>query len=381
MAKHETDWSIEFDRGKFSDAFASAAAVAPARSPNVVLQHILIEAEPAATFLAASNTDMSVRCNVDGVTASAPGKALLPVERMGAILRECSDSSMKLSVSGSHIRVSGKSAKFDLQTIDPDKFPGMSGAIGDKYFELPVECFRDISRKTLFAVDLNGTRYALGGVKLEPDGDVLRAVSSDGRRLAVAETRGVQHGGEFSPAIWGVCIMPVKAMQMIDKIFGHLPGPDLIRIAPSDNKVMVAGGKSLFETRLLEGRFPVWQNVIPQRNPDQFASVIAGPLLSAIRQAAIVSSNESRGVDVAFKGNSVRITSRTAEVGSVEIDLPVTGSLSGVHIGFDNRYMQDFLRVLAPETLVQMSVVSATESAFCTAGTGYQYVLMPLTQE
>ena len=141
-------------------------------------------------------------------------------------------------------------------------------------------------------------------------------------------------------------------------------------------------GSAVFYTRLVEGRFPPWQDVIPKRDETNKIDIPVGPMYSALRQAAIVSSDESRGVDFTFGNGSLVMSNSTAEVGESRVEIPIPFAESDeLTITLDHRYVADFLKVLQPDNTFTFDIQSGDQAAYCHTTDDYGYVIMPLSKD
>jgi len=160
------------------------------------------------------------------------------------------------------------------------------------------------------------------------------------------------------------------------------PIPDAeIHLAARPNEVLVKTPRTTIYSRLVEGRFPKWRDVFPQRTGAARLEITVGPLYSAVRQAAIVTSEESRGVDFIFEGGSLVLSGRTAEVGQSRIEFPVAYDGPKLAITLDPRYVIDFLKVLDPERIFALELKDSESAAVCSTDDGYGYVIMPLARD
>jgi DNA polymerase-3 subunit beta len=145
--------------------------------------------------------------------------------------------------------------------------------------------------------------------------------------------------------------------------------------------VVVQSPRATIFTRLVEGRFPRWRDVFPQRTGATRIDVSVGPLLSAVKQAAIVTSEESRGVDFTFENGTLLLSGRAAEVGQSRIELPLAYDGPALSISLDPRYVQEFLKVLDPDRTITLDLKDAESAAVCLTDDGYGYVIMPLARD
>ncbi len=368
---------IKIKREPFQRIFQIANAVAPARSPKAILQNVKLDVTDDLAILTATDTEVGVRLSVPDVEVEATGSAVIPVTRLSLILRESSDEELTIEVDGDKILVVGKNSRFELQGQNPDEFPEVADFAEENYYEVASGVLKELIRRTLFATDAESSRYALGGVLLELDNNTITAVGTDGRRLAKMEGKikkvGSPKAGESAT------IVPSRAMQLMERI---LPEGDVtVQIAARNNDLLLKEPHGIFYTRLVEGRFPKWRDVLPNRSESNRIDIPVGPMYSALRQAAIVSSEESRGIDFTFKNGSLVLSNSTAEVGQSRIEMPVTFDDEELTITLDHRYVADFLKVLQPDKTFTLDVENGEQAAYCVTDDNYGYVIMPLSKD
>lgn len=365
------------NREKLLHAFQTAAAIAPARSPKPVLQNVKLEVGPESATLMATDLEVGIRYDVSGIEVEAPGAALLPVARFGSILRESSDATFRIESSQDGTTVRGERSQFKLPSENPLDFPAIAQFSDANHYEIPARLFRELIRRTVFATDNESSRYALGGVKLEWQNNVLTAVGTDGRRLARMEGPAQAVG---QPAPFGeVTVVPTRAMNLIERALAE--DASEVQLAIRQNDVLVKNPRATVYSRLLEGRYPRWRDVFPRRENSLKLNLTVGPVLAAVRQAAIVTSEESRGVDFTFGDGTLVLAGQTAEVGQSRIELPIAYDAKPLSITLDPRFVIDFLKVLDPEKTFTLDLQDGDAAAVCTTDDGYGYVIMPLARD
>ena len=144
---------------------------------------------------------------------------------------------------------------------------------------------------------------------------------------------------------------------------------------------MVRSPRATIYARLVEGRFPKWREVFPSRTDAVQIEVTVGPFYSALRQAAIVASEESRGIDFTFGNGTLVLAGSTAEVGQSRVELPIAYDGEAITVTMDHRFVADFLKVLDSEKLVTIDIQDGESAALFTTDDGYGYVVMPLARE
>ncbi len=366
---------VTCNREKLLAAFQTAAAVAPQRSPKPILQNVKFEASGDIPMLIATDLEVGIRVNVNGVEIHTPGTVLLPVGRFGAILRESNDDSLEIIADPQGTLVRGARSEYKLPGENPAEFPTVASFNEEKFLELPGRVLHELIRRTLFATDNESSRYALGGVLLEMTADHVIAVGTDGRRLAKMEAAAKSAGG-LTPSDQPT-IVPAKALQLIDRTLGD----DDVQIAARANDVLIRTPRATIYSRLVEGRFPKWRDVFPRRPDATKIDLPVGPFFSAVRQAAIVTSEESKGIDFSFAAGTLTLTGRAAETGQSRVEMPVTYDGAELGITLDPKFVADFLKVLDPEKTIILEIKNSEGAAVFSTDDGYGYVVMPLARD
>ena len=229
----------------------------------------------------------------------------------------------------------------------------------------------------MHATDADVHRYALGGILLEFMPDKIVAVGTDGRRMAVAQATAEAIEGHVVPET--STIVPTRAVTVLDRALSDNDGP--VHVAVGGTSILAHCNRVTVSARLLEGRFPRWMDVFPKQAAVQKLDVPAGPFFSILRQAAIVATNESRGIDFLFRSGEVVVHGRSAEYGESKVELPVAYDGPEIPIRLDHRFLSDFLRVVDADKSLQLALIDADSAAGFSTGDEYQYVIMPLARD
>jgi DNA polymerase III subunit beta len=217
----------------------------------------------------------------------------------------------------------------------------------------------------------------LGGVLVELTPESIAMVGTDGRRLARMMAPVEAENNPESPA--GSTVIPVKALKLIERHLVDGDPPVHLTIQASTSVLMRTESAVLY-SRLVEGRFPRYQDVFPS-NVEVKIPLEAGSLRMAVEQASIVTSEDSRGVDFQFRPGMLRLISQSADVGSSDVELPVAYEGKPVEITFDPRYLIDALKTLDDTTALTAELVDSKNAAVFKTDDHYTYVVMPLTRE
>ncbi len=358
-------------------AFQTAASVAPVRSPKPILQNVKLDVTSGDAVLLATDLEVGIRIHVTGFEVASPGSVILPLARFGPILRESTDEMLKLETDGNGTTIRGERSEFKLPSENPAEFPSVAEFAEQKFHELPSRLLRELIRRTIFATDNESSRYALGGVLLEFMGDKIIGVGTDGRRLAKMEVPATSVGGHQTES--AMTIVPAKAMQLIERALTDHDAE--VQIAAHTNEVLVKSPRMTIYSRLVEGRYPKWRDVFPSRSGSSKIELPVASLFSAVRQAAIVTSEESKGVDFNFEGGTLTLSGRAADVGQSHVELPIAYDGPALGITLDPKFLSEFLRVLDPDKTFTLEIKDAESAAVCSTDDGYGYVIMPLARD
>ena len=369
---------ISCDREQLLQAFQTVATVAPARSPKPILQNVKLEVTADQVTLLATDLEIGIRHQVSGVDVQVPGVVVLSVTRFGSILRESTDETIHIEADDQGAIIRGERSQFRLSAENPAEFPHVSSFDETSFYEIPARLLRELIHRTEFATDNESSRYALGGVKLEFDESEVTAIGTDGRRLAKMAGPIVTSGQPSADQ--QVTIVPTRAMQLIHRAIA--PNDAEVQVAIKGNEILVHTPRTTISSRLLEGRFPDWRKVFPETSPSGVKLELAvGATYAAVRQAAIVTNEESRGVDFTFGEGMLVLSGRAAEVGQSRVELPINYDGQELTITLDPRFVTDFLKVLDAEKTFIFEVKDAESAAVCRTDDGYGYVIMPLARD
>lgn len=364
------------DKSALSDAFSIAASVAPKRSPKEILTNVHVHA--AADMIILTATDMEVGISVEiteGVDVIEPGAALLPVIRTSSILREAPDT-LTVETDDSGVRIKAGRSKFRLPGADPDEFPALPKKAGEGHHVIPRTLFREMIRRTVFATDSDSTRYALGGVMLDMQGSACLAVGTDGRRLAKMVGSGTAVDGH--EATGSKAIVPARSMQLIERAIAD-SDCESVQVCITGNDISVSTPVANIYSRLLEGRYPNWQQVIPKRDDGVRVDLVNEQFFAAVRQASIATDAESRGLVLTLGDGLLRLAANTPDIGESEVDIPVAYEGESVSLTMDHRFVADFCKAIDKASSFVLDVAGDASPAMFESDDGFVYVIMPMS--
>ncbi|MBN2584806.1 MAG: DNA polymerase III subunit beta [Planctomycetes bacterium] len=360
------------DRAILSDAFQMALGVVSQRSPKPALQCVKFETTKKELRLLATDLEVGIRISLtEGMDVSEIGEALLPGDRVGAILKELTSEKVTLAVKDTSAVLETEDSRFAIMGDNPASFPAVPDFGKDGSTELEAETLRGMIHRTIFATAREAARYALNGVLWEVDGKEVRLVATDGHRLALAkgECKGGKSAGKVS------AIVPTKAMQLIER---SIQNAETVEVQIGEKELLVKAGNVVIYSRLVDGHFPKYEDVIP-KDSDKKAKLDTAALLSAVRRASLLTNEESRGVRLAFKAKQLVLSSRAPEMGEAKVTMAAEfeGSDDEFEVAFNPYFLIDVLKVVNGDS-VTLQMKSANKPGLIREGNHYVHVIMPV---
>ena len=358
------------DRGALVEALNLAGAVVVSRTPKPVLQCVKLAAGETGLTLAATDMEVSMHLSVDQVDVQEAGEALIQSDKFGAIVRESSDATLTIETEQETAHIRGEDSHFKIFGYPVGEFPPVGEFADDADFEIDAGQIVDMINKTLFATARENSRYAYKGVLLERDGKKLTMVATDGHRLPhVKGSCGAAADGANS------VIIPSKALNLITRL---LDDPaETVKVKITESQAMFGTTAATLTTNLVEGTFPPYRDVIP-KDLDRKATFGTEQLTSALRRAALLTTEESRGVKMAFSTDQLVLSSRAPEMGEAEVKIELedfTGD--AIEMGFNPHFIIDALKVVDTDK-VTIELKAANKPATLKSGSDFLYVIMPL---
>ena len=360
---------VNVNRQELAEALAMVGTVASGRTPKPILTCILVEAEADHVRLAATDLEIGIRHSVAQVEVEKKGKAVLPADKLTSIVRESQDEMLAIELDDSVCHVRGADAHYQIYSQDAGDFPPVSELEGDPDFEVSTGDLRKMAEWTVFAAARENTRYAINGVLWEKKDKKLTLVATDGRRLSMARCK-VKGDGEPADSI-----VPSKAMQLLHRLTGESDRD--VQVKFTDSQVIIKSNRVTIAAALVEGQFPKYRDVIPS-DSNRKLTVKTTELLSAVRRAALLTNEESRGVRLTVDTGTLTLSSRAPSQGEATIKLPIELDGDGLEIGFNPHFLIEALKVVDSDD-VTIEMKESNRPGLLKSSPDYQYVVMPVS--
>jgi DNA polymerase-3 subunit beta len=330
-----------------------------------------------------TGTDLEIRIDCRIEWDGEP--LLLPYQRLHAILREVKDERIELLPEGSSCMVKVKRGEWRLPIEDAAEFPLWEPSGLKPMPILPSDQFARAAGSVLYAIDRESSRYALGSVCFEVSREKGECwlVATDGRRLSVAAMKlpGTRDVDDAAPLVPD---RAMKAMQDIAKGYGK-DGSGVDFMA-SSREIVAAFENHRVVALLVDGRFPRWTDVFPSRLDTDVHQIDIDLLLHATRAAAIVTTEQSKGVHFSFRDGKLTLAAKSHDLGESEVEVEVNDFGHAGTVKLDPGFVEDVLKALKNldgEPTVQVSIGKPGDAVVFTYGedSEYQSVIMPLAAE
>ncbi len=364
------------ERSTFLKALNHVQSVVEKRNTIPILSNVLLSADNNMLALTATDLDLEIREKIDAEVAMA-GVITAPAHMLFDIVRRLPEGAqIELSISPENDRLilSSGVARFEMQTLPRDDFPTVTSDEMPVAFALAASDLLHLIKKTSFAISQEETRYYLNGIYLhtvEEDAAVLRAVATDGHRLARVQIP-MPVGASGMPAI----IVPRKAVQQIEKLLDEAESEVSIQV--SDTKINFAFDHIVLTSKLIDGKFPDYNRVIPEQN-DKSLEVESLAFSQSVDRVSAISLEKSRAVKLSLEPNQLVLTVSNPEGGNATDKLTVSYGDEAMDIGFNARYLLDIAGQLGGEKAIfELSDPASPTIIRDDEDPSALYVLMPM---
>lgn len=346
-----------------------------------VLSNVLLQAEGETLTMKATDRDIVIEEKLVA-HISASGTTTVSAHLLYGIVQKLHDGCLvdiSLEENGRLIIQSDRS-RFTLPTIPHSEFPVITAIEGDLGFDFSISHndFKELLNRTKFAMSSEDTRYYLNGIYLHSvqknDTFLLRSVATDGHRLALHEVTMDENIQEM-PSV----IIPRKTVSEIHKLINEFEGDVSIQVSPT--KILFSFGDITLLSKLIDGTFPDYEQVIPKNNTFTMTADKA-PLIKAVDRVSLLSSDKTRGIKVSLQKDTLHL-SATQNNGEASEDMTVTYDGDTLTTGFNSRYLLDAMEH-APSDVIAFSFGDENAPVMITAPkqpseqTATLFVIMPM---
>lgn len=359
---------ITCPKERLQEAISQVQGAVSPKTTLPILSNVLLEAEGQTLTLTTTDLDIGIQYTIP-VELSEPGSITLPAKRLFGIIRELPLGNVSLSVDSTNVAViTCGNAHFKIVGLSTEEFPKLPEFPESKVLNLPQVLLGEMINKTSYAISHDESRYVLNGLYLLLKSNKATMVATDGRRLAFIEKRiDLPKGAEVET------IIPAKAVSELVKLLGEGTS---VEIVLAKNQIAFKIPNCMLVSRLIEGRFPNYKQVIPD-GLEQKISLNREELLSAVKRSALVTSDRSNSIKLNFMPKQLVISANTPDVGESRESLIISYEGKELDIAFNPNFVMDVLRNIDTEEVL-LEVTDGANPGIIRTGQEFLYVLMPM---
>ena len=359
---------LSVSKEKLLEGLQTVQNVVSTRTTLPILSNVLLEAEDGQLRLTTTDLDVGMRGSIEA-TIEKPGAATLPARRLFTIVRELPSAEILLEIDSKSVAsIRCGPSFFKILGLPQEEFPPLPKFEGAKTFTLRQKDLKDGLRKTSYAISTDETRYVLNGILFSFKDNKLTLVATDGRRLALVDIE-----LEFPRSHEVDIILPTKAVTELARLVAEEGD---VRMSVSENQVAFEVDGTLLVSKLIEGNYPNYRQVIPPEAKERI-TLERESFLNTVHRVSLLSSEKSNSVKLVFSKNNIDIIANTPEVGEARESLAVAYKGRDFSVAFNPEFLMAPLRNL-PNDEVFLDLIDEMSPGVIKIQSPFLYVLMPM---
>ncbi len=364
---------IVANRDKLHRGLQRLSGVVGTSAQQPIYRHVKIETIDEGLCLSATDLEVGLALTVEDVQIEKSGAVLLPHDRISPVLGATPDEQVELSEDDGAVVILTENSRFRLLGEDPSEFSPLPELPGDGVVEVDPEILTYMVRRTVFSTADEKGRYALHGVLcVIGKENTIELVAADGARLAHVRKKASNPDGietEF--------IISREGLEQLAHLADYGTGP--VRFGTDEGRLVARNDAGRLVCQLVEGQFPNFREVIPSESKIS-VQLATRELLSAVRRASYMTTEETQVVDFAFDKDILTITAESPDVGQAELKMPIEYEGEQAEISFNPEFLQEMLAVVERES-VKIRFTDRRSPCVIKCGLDYTYVVSPVIRE
>ncbi|MBN9405725.1 MAG: DNA polymerase III subunit beta [Burkholderiales bacterium] len=361
-------------------ALQSVSGIVERRHTLPVLANVLLRKNGPSVQLTTSDLEIQIRTQAELGGDSGSLAITVGARKLIDILRTMpADQSVSLEAQQAKLILKGGKSKFTLASLPAEDFPLVQEAPGfGPAFSVPQKTLKNLLGQVAFAMAVHDIRYYLNGILFVAEGKTLSLVATDGHRLAFASATLDTEVPKQE------VILPRKTVIELQRLLSDASAPEgqaapMIEMQFAANQAKFSFGSMEFVTKLVEGKFPDYNRVIP-KNHRNHVTLGRAPLLASLQRTAILTSEKFKGVRLSFDPGTLQIASNNAEQEEAVDELDIDYGGDSIEIGFNVTYLIDALANMSAEEMIRIELADGNSSALVTlpGNDNFKYVVMPM---
>jgi DNA polymerase-3 subunit beta len=339
------------------------------KSSLPILSNILIEAADDGLVLTTTDLDIGIVSKIP-VKPNITGAVTVPAKKFSDIIKEMPDGeAISVSVKKNNlVNIDCEKSSFKIMGLPKEEFPQLPEFKNKDSIVLSQKKLKNMLKMTNFAISHDETRYMLNGILFVIKPAYIRLVATDGRRLAMIEDK-----IQLPKALERKFIVPTKAINELEKVLGD---DGDVKIFFGENQIFFDALSTRLISRLIEGEFPNYEQVIPKEVKDKVV-IARDKFLAAIKRVALFTNPESMAIKVDLGKDKVVLSKSTPYLGEARVELEADYKGKEMSVGFNPEYLMDLLKSVDQET-ISLELADPEKPGAVRIGSEYVYVVLPM---
>lgn len=361
---------LTITRQNLHQGLGAVSASIPTKTTLPVLSNVLLESDDSALWVSGTDLDVSIRVKV-AAEVKQGGAITAPGRKLQELTRELPDEPVDLQVKGQQVEIKCGYSRFKLNGLASEEFPNFPAIDFEEGWTVSEDSLRNLIQKTAFAVSNEESRPILNGVLWELGESSMSMVATNGHRLARMTVK-----SDSAAAGTADFIVPPAALAQVERLFD---GDGELTVARGGNYLGFRSDTREVYTRLIDGKYPNYDQVIPKGN-DKIARIDRAAMEAAVRRMAVVASDQTRRIKLTLASDRVHLDASTPDLGEAHDELELDYEGEALEIGFNANYLLEVLRNM-PAGEVTFSFLTSERAAIVQPGDAeldYLCLIMPL---
>lgn len=360
---------IRVAKDKMLEGLQQVQSVISTRTTLPILQNVLIKANKDKLELSTTDLDVGITCYIEA-QVDEPGGTTLPARRLLSIFRELPNNEIDLETdSKDFASIRSGQSFFKINGLPQEEFPPFPKLENARQITIDQALLKDMFKKTSYAISHDETRYVLNGVLMSFKEKKLTMVATDGRRLALAES-----DLEFAKSQEIDIIIPTKTLNEMQRL---LKDEGDITLSLTENKIRIEIGNTILISKLVEGNYPNYRQVIPSETKERI-TLERETFLTTLRRVSLLTSEKSSSVKLNFAKDNLNISANTPEIGEARETLAIKYRGKEFTIAFNPDYVMDALKSLSSDEIHMDFVDELSPGVMRIDSSTFLYVIMPM---
>lgn len=354
-----------------NDRLSVVSKAIPSRASHPILVNVLVEVDKEEQSVALTGFDLSLGIQTSfNATVEEEGKLTLPAKLLGDIVSKLPDGEVTIEQDEELVKITSASGRYEMRSMSADEYPELTIPEGD-CSEFPVEVLVNALKQVYFTASDDETKQILTGAHLKFENDSMEAAGCDGHRLAVTQ-ESIDTIGLPSPEV----TIPGKAIRELERI---TEGQSIVTVTGDDSLLMFKAGNNVLTTRLLEGQYPNYRQLIP-KDFVRKATIDRRAFIAALERIAVLADQKNSVVKLSFSDGALVVSVDAQDVGSGREELSIVYDGDSIDIAFNVKYLIEGLKAIGSSE-VMMKMNGPTNPAIVQpfGNQAMTYLLMPVS--